>query len=113
MSVTITINVSQDAGAAEVRTGAEVTGEAPPPTLLGGPSETAAKQVAKAAAEGPPPLKPEELGLGAATETTADIGPLPREYVEGKSETDISAEAPEPMPIEELEKPEQSTRKKS
>ena len=103
MSVTITITVSPS-GAAEVRTGADVTGEAaPPPSLLGGMGGTAMAVAAEGAA-GPAPLEPAELGLGAAAETSQETGGPPPEDLEvAGEEADTTAEAPAPTPVEELE----------
>jgi hypothetical protein len=109
MSVTITITVSPT-GAAAVGAGAEVTGEAPPPTLFGGPGDAAGEAAAKEAAEGPAPLEPEELGLSAVSETGGDTGGPPPEDFEGAVAVEPSAEAPEPRPIEDLEKASGSTR---
>ncbi len=100
MTVTITITVSPEGDVAEVRA-SEVTQEAPPPTLLGPPGE--AGEMAAEAAEGPPPLEPEELGLGAAAQTAGhDEGPPPHD-VEGVTDEAAAVEAPEPMAVEELE----------
>ena len=98
MSVTITITVSPT-GAAEVRTGEEATGEAPPPSLLGGLGTATGEAGLEAA--GPAPLELAELGLGAGAETTEGAGGPPPEDVAGV-EADTTAEAPEPTPVEEL-----------
>jgi hypothetical protein len=102
MSVTISITVSPT-GEAEVRTGADVTGEAPPPAIVGGLEGAATREAAEEAA-GPPPLRLEELGLGAAAEIGELTGGPPPEDVETASEeAGATTEAPQPRPIEELE----------
>lgn len=102
MSTTITITVSPT-GAAELRTGAEVAGEAPPPSLVEGVGGAATGEAAEEVA-GPPPLELEELGFGAAAEIGEGVGGPPPQDVEAASEeADTTAEAPEPRPIEELE----------
>jgi len=102
MPTIITITVSPT-GAAEMRTGAEVTGEAPPPSLVAGLEGAATGEAAEAAA-GPPPLELAELGLGAAAEIgEAAAGPPPQDVEAAAAEADTTAEAPEPRPVEELE----------
>jgi hypothetical protein len=102
MSTTITITVSP-AGGAEMRTGAEVTAEAPPPSLVAGLGGAAAGEAAEQAA-GPPPLELAELGLGAAAEIgEAAGGPPPEDVEAATAEADATAEAPEPRPLDELE----------
>jgi len=117
MPVTITINVSADAGSAEIRTGAgSGTGEGPPPTIRGDVEEHTVEEVVSTT-EGPPPRPPEELGLfgfEVTSEVTARMGPPPGEDPEVReSEAETSMEPPEPVPIEELDKPSRATRKKS
>ncbi len=104
MSVTITITVTAD-GAAEVRTGADVTEEAPPPSLVGEPGGTSQTEFLDAGMPvvGPPPLELAELGLGTtATAAEEAAGPPPEDVAVAAEEAD-TAEAPEPRPIEELE----------
>jgi hypothetical protein len=119
MSVTtITIKVDAATGAATVSTGVEapaatvqlgegVIAEAPAPTLLGGPGGAGAEGVAAqeltGAEDGPPPLDPQELGLGVGVAAEAVSAGLPPEPLVEASEAE-AVEANEPMPIEELEK---------
>ena len=101
MSVTITITVSS-AGEAEVRTGADVVGEAPPPSVLGLEGAAgAAEEVAMGAAGPPAPLELDQLGLGTAADIGGATGPPP-EDVSAAQVAETSVEAPEPMPIEDL-----------
>lgn len=108
MAVTITIRVEEngattrlDLGGPPASDAAEPAGEAPRPGLVEGSGE--AIQVTGDSGEGPPPKDLSELGIGAATVTaTESAGPPPEELVEG-AESD-EAEAPEPMPVEDLEK---------
>jgi hypothetical protein len=105
MSVTITITVGPT-GAAEVRTGAEVVGEAPPPSL--GAMEGAAVGAGEAAAMGatgpPAPLELDQLGLGtAAAIGGAAAGPPPDDVSAAAQASDTTGEAPGPTPIEDLD----------
>jgi hypothetical protein len=105
MSVTITITVSPT-GEAEVRTGADVVGEAPPPSLGGleGAAVGATQEAAMRGAEPPAPLELDQLGLGAAAEAGgAAAGPPPEDLSAAAQAADTTVEAPEPTPIEDLE----------
>jgi hypothetical protein len=101
MSVTITITVSPT-GAAEVRTGADVAAEAPPPSPADALGGAAIGETGEEAA-GPPPAELEQLGLGGAEIGEGAGGPPPQDVEAASEEPEVTAEAPEPRPIEELE----------
>ena len=109
MAVTITIRVEDSGettgldlgGGPPASVAAEPAGEAPRPGLVEGPGEAISET--GDSGEGPPPKDLSDLGMSAATpEATESAGPAPEELVEG-GESD-EAEAPEPMPVEDLEK---------
>lgn len=103
MSVTVTITITPT-GEAEVRTGAtgaDVTGEAPPPSLVEGVEGTTTAGAAEETA--PRPLEPAQLGLGAAAEIgESALGPPPEDVAVAAEEAETS-DVPPPKPIEDLE----------
>lgn len=114
MAVTITIRVEDSGGA----TGLDLGGGPPASVVAGpaaapqpGPVEGPGEAISETgdSGEGPPPKDLSDLGMSAASLTaTESAGPPPEELVEGGESDD--AEAPEPMPVEDLE---ESTAKSS
>lgn len=108
MAVTITIKVEESGAttALEVASppafvAAGTTEDAPHPSLVEEPGEAISDM--GDSGEGPPPKDLSDLGISAAaTVATESDEPPPDDLVEG-GESD-QAEAPEPMPVEDLEK---------
>ncbi len=114
MAVTITIRVEDsgetpalDLGGGPPASVAAGPAAAPQPGPVEGPGEAISET--GDSGEGPPPKDVSDLGMSAASLAAPEgAGPPPEELVEGEGSED--AEAPEPMPVEDLEK---STEKSS